>query len=56
MKDIEWIGETRMIPNYGIGVKGENKTLPDEMAYSFIKQGLAIDAKSKKQTVKKESE
>jgi len=57
MKTVKWIGESRMIPNYGMGVAGETKVLPVDIADSFIKQGLAEDVKtSAKKTTKKESE
>lgn len=57
MKKVKWIGESRMIPSYGMGVSGEIKVLPVEIADSFIEQGLAkaITTSAKKQT-KKESE
>ena len=38
---IYWIGPERMIPNYGMANKGDELTLPESKAESFIKQGLA---------------
>ena len=41
MKTILWTGESRMIPGYGMGETGKEKTLPKHMANSYIKQGMA---------------
>lgn len=55
MKEVEWVGETRMIPSYGMGETGKTKMLPVDIADSFIKQGLAKEiASPAKKTVKKE--
>ena len=57
MKKVKWIGEARMIPNYGMGICGETKLLPVDIADSFIKQKLAEEIVPKaKQKAKKESE
>ena len=57
MKEVNWIGETKMVPGYGMGTTGKPIILPVDIADSFIKQGLAkaIVPSAKKQT-KKESE
>ncbi len=52
---ITWTGEKRIIPNYGVGDNGETKTLPQDLAESFIKQGLA-KLKSKTKTNSKPEE
>lgn len=53
MKKVNWIGEERMIPGYGMGIKGEEKVLPVNIADSFIEQGLAEEVKPKRVNVKK---
>ena len=45
---VEWAGEDRIIPKYGHAAKGEQIFLPESMAESFIKQGLAIVPKKRK--------
>lgn len=55
MKKIKWVGETRMIPNYGMGEKGKTKKLPDNMADSFIAQGLAEVLKTPTKKATKEN-
>ncbi|MCK5609651.1 hypothetical protein KAR91_47700 [Candidatus Pacearchaeota archaeon] len=46
MKTVTWIGEERMIPGFGMGIKGKEKELPVNVADSFIKQGLAKAVKA----------
>lgn len=53
MKTIIWTGEDRMIPYYGVGEKGKEKTLPESMADNFIEQGLAELKTAKKKAVTK---
>ena len=51
MKTVIWIGPERMIPGYGVGTKGEEKVLPNDMANSYVEQELAkwpTDKKAKK--------
>ncbi len=57
MKTIEWLCDSKMIPSYGMGLEGKLKTLPNNIADSFIKQGLAKEIiPTAKKKVKKESE
>lgn len=53
MKTVKWIGPDEMIPGYGMGIFGEDKVLPDDMADSFVKQGKA-EMPSKKKVKKTE--
>jgi len=54
MKKVLWVGNSMEIPGYGVGHKGVLTThLPDDIADSFIKQGLAKEA-TKMKTTKKE--
>ena len=41
MKRVNWVGDERIIPNYGIATAGQTLTLPDKKADSFVRQGLA---------------
>ncbi len=41
MKTIRWTGEERVIPNEGVTSPGQELTLDDKTARSFIEQGLA---------------
>ncbi len=52
MKVIVWTGEDRMIPYYGIGEKGSEKTLPEQLANSFVEQGLAEFKTTSKKVIK----
>ena len=55
MKEVEWVGDTRMMPRDGRVETGKTKMLPVDIADSFIKQGLAKEiASPAKKTVKKE--
>lgn len=56
MKKVTWVGEDRMVPSVGIGTKGVDLTMPDDMADSYIKQGLAKDIKVVSKQTKKEIE
>lgn len=38
---IKWVGEDRMVPGYGMGTKGNVLEIPNNMAKSYIEQGLA---------------
>lgn len=42
-KQIEWTGEDRNIPDFGMATKGRVLTLPERKADSFISQGLATE-------------
>ena len=43
--DIVWIGPNRFVPRVGELVEGMVITIPENLAKSFIKQGLAKKAK-----------
>ena len=52
---IIWEGEEKIIPGYGYATKGNELTLPDWMAESFVSQGKA-KLKRKKSEVKLSTE
>ncbi len=55
MKTIEWLGPEKMIPNFGVVNAGDQKELPDNVADSFVEQGLGkFINETKKQTKIKE--
>ncbi len=49
MKSIKWTGEHRIIPGYSVAVRGQVITVPEDMANSYIEQGMAEELKKPKQ-------
>ena len=43
MMMIEWVGEDREVPGYGLLSSGDVKGLPEDMGEDFIRQGLAVN-------------
>ena len=41
MKMIRWLDHQRLIPTVGVLTKGDERSVPDDMADSFVKQKLA---------------
>lgn len=41
MKTIKWLGEHRIIPGYSVARRGQEITLPKNIADSYIAQGMA---------------
>lgn len=48
-KKIVWKAEQRFLPKFGEVQKGDIKILPENIAESYISQGLAVPFKSTKQ-------
>ncbi len=47
-QQVKWTGDQRELPGHGVVSRGDNLTLPDHVATSYIYQGLAVKAKLNK--------
>ena len=56
MKKIKWTGGERELPTMGIICPGDTRLMPDAMADSLIKQGMAKEVKEKATTARTASQ